>query len=179
MILSEASRAGQGLSASFVRRFVDGPEIRVEGFKTGSAERVTVVFGASGAGKSTMLRCIAGLDRPDEGKIVFSNEVWFDSSRRKAVPARERRSGFVPQDYALFPHLSVERNIAYGLSRWPEAQKRKQVAEAIEWLGLKGLERRLPAELSGGQQQRAALARAVAWRPRLLLLDEPLSSLDT
>jgi molybdate transport system ATP-binding protein len=140
---------------------------------------VTVLFGASGAGKSTVLRCIAGLDQPDEGKIAFDHEVWFDSTRRKIVPARDRRLGFVPQDYALFPHLSIKRNIGYGLNRMPETQKRKQVAEVIDWLGLSGLERRLPQELSGGEKQRVALARAVVRRPRLLLLDEPLSSLDT
>jgi molybdate transport system ATP-binding protein len=168
-----------GLSATFLKRFAGGPEIRVDDLTCANAERVTVLFGASGAGKTTVLRCIAGLDKPDEGKIVFDEEVWFDSMRARMVPTRNRRIGFVPQDFALFPHLSIERNVSYGLSHLSEAEKRKQVAEAIDWLGLTGLERRLPQELSGGEQQRAALARAVVTRPRLLLLDEPLSSLDT
>jgi molybdate transport system ATP-binding protein len=171
--------ARDGLSAAFTRRFTGGPEIRVDGLATGGTQQVTVLFGASGAGKTTVLRCLAGLDQPDRGKIVFDQEIWFDSTQSKNVPPRDRLIGFVPQDYALFPHLSIQRNIEYGLTGVPRSQKLRQVAEIMDWLGMSGLERRLPQELSGGEQQRAALARAVVRRPRLLLLDEPLSSLDT
>jgi molybdate transport system ATP-binding protein len=139
---------------------------------------VTVLFGPSGAGKTTTLRCIAGLDKPDEGTISFGEEIWSDSERSQFLGPQKRRVGFVPQDFGLFPHLTVERNIGYGLARKAGGERRTRVGEMVEWLGLGGLQSRLPGELSGGQQQRVALARAVAARPRLLLLDEPLASLD-
>jgi len=167
-----------GIEANFVKRFSGGPEIRVESLRSGDQSGVTVLFGPSGAGKTTLLRCLAGLMRPEEGKISFDGQAWSDATPGFFLPACERRIGFVPQDYALFPHLSVERNIAYGLNGAGEAESRSRVDEMIKWLGLQGLEKRLPKELSGGQQQRVALARAVARRPKLLLLDEPLAALD-
>ncbi|MBU6411454.1 MAG: ABC transporter ATP-binding protein [Verrucomicrobia bacterium] len=136
------------------------------------------MFGPSGAGKTTILRCLAGLDWPGEGSIKFDGQTWFDPARKKFLPAQSRQVGFVPQDYALFPHLTVAANIAYGLRGRPMAERRARVVELTGWLGLGGLEHRRPGELSGGQQQRVALARAVARNPRLLLLDEPLSALD-
>lgn len=166
------------INASFVKRFASGAEIRVEALRTAGKAVITVLIGASGAGKTTVLRCLAGLERPDEGTIRFGEETWSDARQGAFLPPRERRAGFVPQDYALFPHLSVARNIAYGLADLAAQERRMRVKETIGWLGLEGLEQRLPRELSGGQQQRVALARAVARRPRLLLLDEPLSSLD-
>lgn len=167
-----------GIEANFVKRFAGGPEIRVESLRTDENASVTVLFGPSGAGKTTVLRCLAGLLRPEEGKIGFGGQAWSDASRGFFLAARERGVGFVPQEYALFPHLSVERNIAYGLNGLDGLEGRSRVAEMIKWLGLEGLEKRLPRELSGGQQQRVALARAVARRPKLLLLDEPLAALD-
>jgi len=167
-----------GIEANFVKRFSGGPEIQVEGLRTRDQTGVTVLFGPSGAGKTTVLNSLAGLLRPDEGKIIFSGKTWSDASRKYFLPARERRIGFVPQEYALFPHLSVERNIAYGLNGASNSKLQSRVAEMIQWLGLHGLEKRLPKELSGGQQQRVALARALARRPDLLLLDEPLAALD-
>jgi molybdate transport system ATP-binding protein len=167
-----------GIEANFVKRFSGGPEIRVESLQTREEAAVTVLFGPSGAGKTTVLRCLAGLVRPEEGKISFDGQAWFDATPGFFLPARERRIGFVPQDYALFPHLSVERNIAYGLNGLDGLNGLSRVAEMIKWLALEGLEKRLPKELSGGQQQRVALARAVARRPNLLLLDEPLAALD-
>jgi molybdate transport system ATP-binding protein len=167
-----------GIEANFVKRFTGGPEIRVESLSTREQAPVTVLFGPSGAGKTTVLRCLAGLTRPEEGKIGFAEQAWSDASRGFFLPARERGVGFVPQEYALFPHLSVEGNIAYGLNGVGKEQSRSRVAEMVKWLGLEGLEKRLPKELSGGQQQRVALARAVARRPKLLLLDEPLAALD-
>src|SRR5205085_10185390 len=121
----------------------------------------------------------AGLERPDEGLISFDGQTWSDAKRKFFMPARERKVGFVPQQYALFPHLSIERNIAYGLKTIPLEEKRSRVDEMVKWLGLAGLEKRLPHELSGGQQQRVALGRAVAPKPELLLLDEPLGALDS
>jgi molybdate transport system ATP-binding protein len=161
-----------------VKRFAAGPVIRVHHLRTSSAASITVLFGPSGSGKTTVLRCLAGLERPDEGSIWFGGEVWFDAAGRTCLPSRARNLGFVPQDYALFPHLSVERNVAYGLDQLPAGERQQRVAEAMDWLGLAGLEKRAPRELSGGQQQRVALARAVVRRPRLLLLDEPLAALD-
>jgi len=166
-----------GITASFVIRFSSGTEIRVEDLHV-ARSGITVLFGASGAGKSTVLRCLAGLEQPDEGVLRYDDEAWFDAEQRLFVAPKRRQLGFVPQDYALFPHLSVARNIAYGLHQLPVPQRRERLRETITWLGLQGLEQRLPGELSGGQQQRVALARALAPRPRLLLLDEPWASLD-
>jgi molybdate transport system ATP-binding protein len=167
-----------GIEANFVKRFSGGPEIRVESLRTREQAAVTVLFGPSGAGKTTVLRCLAGLMRPEEGKIGFAGQAWSEATRGFFLPARDRHVGFVPQEYALFPHLSVERNIGYGLNGASREESRSRVSEMTKWLGLDGLEKRLPKELSGGQQQRVALARAVARRPKLLLLDEPLAALD-
>jgi molybdate transport system ATP-binding protein len=166
------------IQASFVKRFPSGPEIRADSLLTGERARVTVLFGPSGAGKTTILRCLAGLLRPEEGQIRFGEKTWSNAAEGLFLPARKRRVGFVPQDYALFPHLSVEKNLGYGLRDLRRSERGKRVAEMIAWLGLAGLEERLPHELSGGQQQRVALGRAVARRPGLLLLDEPLTALD-
>jgi len=168
----------EGIEANFFKRFSGGPEIRIESLRTREQAAVTVLFGPSGAGKTTVLRCLAGLTRPEGGTIGFDREIWSDAARGFFLPPRRRNIGFVPQEYALFPHLSVERNIAYALNRVASYESRRRVAELIKWLGLEGLEERLPKELSGGQQQRVALARAVARRPKLLLLDEPLVALD-
>jgi molybdate transport system ATP-binding protein len=167
-----------GLRASFAKRFGPQAVIDIQGLALGGDPGITVLFGPSGCGKTTVLRCLAGLERPDEGTIRFGAECWFDSVERQSLPARGRGVGFVPQDYALFPHLSVEQNIGYGLHGLPAAESRARVDEAMRWLGLGGLEQRRPGTLSGGQQQRVALARALVTRPRLLLLDEPLSALD-
>lgn len=139
---------------------------------------VAVLFGPSGAGKSLTLRCLAGLERPDAGRIVVNGRVFFDSKTGVDLPPHHRRIGYVFQGYALFPHLSVGKNIAFGLRDRPRAERQRRSKEVIERLGLGGLERRLPRELSGGQQQRVALGRALAVDPDLLLLDEPLSALD-
>jgi molybdate transport system ATP-binding protein len=166
------------LAADFERRFRGGPVIRgslrvpAEGFS------VTVLFGPSGSGKTTVLRCLAGLERPDEGHIRFGTETWFDAGRGIHLPPQRRGIGYLSQDYALFPHLTVADNIGYGLGSLSRAERRRRVGEMIGLFGLTGLEGRYPRQVSGGQQQRVALARALARRPRLLLLDEPLSALD-
>jgi molybdate transport system permease protein len=137
------------------------------------------LLGPSGSGKTMALRAIAGLETPDRGRIVLQGRVLFDSERRINVPARERRIGLLFQNYALFPHLSVAENIAFGLRRLPDAEKKRRVTEQIAAAHLDGLAERYPATLSGGEQQRVALARALAIEPAALLLDEPFSALDT
>jgi molybdate transport system ATP-binding protein len=165
------------LRADFARKFAGGPVIRVDGLQIAGAG-VTVLFGPSGSGKTTILRCLAGLETPDTGEIIFDGDTWFAGGMNVTRP-KDRDVGFVPQDYALFPHLTVGANISYGLHGRSAAEKAARLAELLGWLGLDGLTARLPGELSGGQQQRVALARAVARRPKLLLLDEPLTALDT
>jgi molybdate transport system ATP-binding protein len=139
---------------------------------------VTVLFGPSGSGKTTILRALAGLDRPDGGHVRFAGETWFDAARGWFVAPQERRVGFLFQEYALFPHLRVEANIGYGTHALPRAERAARVREVARLCAVEDLLHRRPAELSGGQRQRVALARALAPRPRLLLLDEPLSALD-
>jgi molybdate transport system ATP-binding protein len=141
---------------------------------------VLVLVGENGSGKTTLLRLLAGLARPDGGRIVLDGDVLFDGAAGICVPAPERPVGFVSQDYALFPHLTVFENVAFGLRArgLRGAELRPRVDGALARLGVLDLARRRPHELSGGQQQRVALARALVPDPRLLLLDEPLSALD-
>ena len=139
---------------------------------------ITILFGASGAGKTTLLDAIAGLVTPDAGRIAVGGRVLFDSERGINQPPKNRRIGYVFQDLALFPHLTVEANVAYGLIRLGTADRRQRVAEALESLGIAQLGERRPAQLSGGERQRVALARALVTQPSLLLLDEPLAALD-
>ena len=133
---------------------------------------ITAILGPSGSGKTTLLRLIAGFDRPDAGTIMLGDQVVDDS--RTHVRPEHRGIGYVPQDGALFPHLNVVGNIGFGLNR----ADRGRASDLLDLVGLTGLGHRYPHELSGGQQQRVALARALAIRPRLVLLDEPFSSLD-
>ncbi|RZK45165.1 MAG: ATP-binding cassette domain-containing protein, partial [Hymenobacter sp.] len=132
--------------------------------------------GPSGAGKTTLLRLLAGLSRPDGGYLKFDGQTWCDHARRQWLPPQRRPLGFVFQDYALFSNMTVRQNLAFAAEGQPEA--RRSVEELLDLLELTELAERRPAVLSGGQQQRVALARALARRPRLLLLDEPLSALD-
>jgi molybdate transport system permease protein len=136
------------------------------------------ILGASGAGKSLTLRAIAGLERPDRGRIVLDGRVLFDSAAGVDCPSRDRHVGLLFQNYALFPHLTVAQNIAFGISALPKDERDRRIARQIAALHLAGLEARFPAALSGGQQQRVALARALAPEPEALLLDEPFSALD-
>ncbi len=137
------------------------------------------ILGASGSGKSMTLRCIAGLETPMSGKIAVNGRVLFDSAQGINVASKDRRIGFLFQNYALFPHLSVAQNIAFGLQHLSESEQKLRVKEQLISVQMSGMENRYPHELSGGQQQRVALARAIAPSPELLLLDEPFSALDT
>ena len=137
------------------------------------AGHVMTLLGPSGSGKTTALRLIAGFDRPDQGSIEVGGVVVADDTT--FVPPERRRVGMVFQDYALFPHLSVEHNIGYGV---PRESRRQRTAETLDLVGLSGKQDRLPHELSGGEQQRVALARALAPGPSVILLDEPFSNLD-
>ncbi len=137
---------------------------------------IGVLIGPSGCGKTTLLRAVAGLERVSAGEIRLGDELV--SSARQHTAPEHRRIGMVFQDYALFPHLDVARNVGFGLKHLPAAQRQARIAEVLALVDLSGHEKRYPHELSGGQQQRVALARAMAPAPRLLLLDEPFSNLD-
>jgi len=138
------------------------------------------ILGASGTGKSILLKCIAGMETPSSGRIVINSKVLFDSSKAVNLPSRDRHIGFLFQNYALFPHLTVAQNIAFGLSKGLTALQIKQkVSEQLHSIELQGFGDRYPHQLSGGQQQRVALARALVSQPDILLLDEPFSALDT
>ena len=137
---------------------------------------LTVLFGPSGSGKSTILNMLAGIVKPDRGRAVLRETTLYDSAKRIDFPLRARNIGYVFQDLALFPHLSVERNIAYGMPNG--TPKESRVRELIAQFGLEGQERKFPAQLSGGQRQRVAIARTLAAEPSLLIMDEPLSALD-
>lgn len=141
-------------------------------------EGLLVLFGPSGAGKTQILRMISGITRPDEGFVEIGNEKVFDSANNINIPVRDRRIGYLFQDYALFPHMTVYQNIAYGINHLERSLMQIKVDELIEVMRLSGLEKRYPHELSGGQKQRCALARTLAIEPRVLLLDEPFSALD-
>jgi molybdate transport system ATP-binding protein len=138
---------------------------------------VTALFGPSGCGKTTVLRALAGLEHA-AGRVVFDGERWQDDATRTFVPTHRRAIGYVIQEAALFPHLSVRGNLDYGLKRVPAAQRRIALESAVELLGIGGLMNRRTPALSGGERQRVAIARALATSPRLLLMDEPLAALD-
>jgi molybdate transport system ATP-binding protein len=139
---------------------------------------VTALYGHSGSGKTTCLRCIAGLERADQGFIQVNDEVWQDSDNRIFVAPHKRALGYVFQEASLFPHLSVLANLEFGLKRIPKPQRRVDMAHATELLGISHLLDRHPQHLSGGERQRVGMARALLTSPKLLLMDEPLAALD-
>jgi molybdate transport system ATP-binding protein len=143
-----------------------------------AAEGITIVFGASGSGKSTLLRCLAGLLTPDAGQVAIGSTTLFDAARGINVQPQRRKIGYVFQQLALFPHLSVEANMAYGLAHLTEAERRERIVSTADRFGIAHVLIRKPGAISGGERQRVALARALVTDPRVLLLDEPLSGLD-
>ncbi len=142
-----------------------------------SSSNVVVLFGRSGSGKTLTLRCIAGLERPDRGRIRIGERLLFDSAAGVDVPPHQRRVGFVFQSYSLFPHLTVRENVLFGFPG-PRRARERALGELLALCRLQGLELRHPREISGGQRQRVAIARALASDPAVLLLDEPFAALD-
>jgi molybdate transport system ATP-binding protein len=138
--------------------------------------KLVTLFGASGAGKTTILRVLAGLTSPENGEIIFDDDVWLDTKKNINLPPQKRKAGFVFQEYALFPNMTVKENLLYALEK---GQSKTIVEELMQVMDLEQLQNRKPDTLSGGQKQRVALARAIVRKPKLLLLDEPLSALDT
>jgi molybdate transport system ATP-binding protein len=139
---------------------------------------ITIVFGPSGAGKSTLLDCIAGLLRPDDGRIEIDGQVLLDVERRVDVPPAKRKIAYLFQSLALFPHMTVEQNVGYGLADMPAPERASRVTAMLEAFRVEQMAKRKADEISGGEQQRVALARSLATSPRVLLLDEPLTALD-
>jgi molybdate transport system ATP-binding protein len=160
------------------RSFARGPKIQARLELPTDSFSVTALIGPSGCGKTTILRCLAGLDQPSSGRIASGGDIWCDRASGICLTPQQRGIGYLVQEYALFPHLTVQGNIAFGLVRSARPEVQKRVGELMGLMQLRGMEMRYPHELSGGQQQRVALARTVAPRPQLLLLDEPLSALD-
>lgn len=157
---------------------------KLENFELGvefeARDGVMGILGASGCGKSMTLKCIAGIVRPDSGRIVLDGVTLYDSEKKINLKPQERHVGYLFQNYALFPNMTVKQNIMCGLVREKDKAGRERIcAETLETMQLSGLEARYPAQLSGGQQQRVALARILVNRPKLLMLDEPFSALDT
>ena len=141
-------------------------------------DEILVLFGPSGSGKTTILNAIAGLDHPDAGRIILNGETFYRENE-KPLPTRQRNIGYLFQDYALFPHMTVEKNIAYGVKKMNAVEAGKRIKELVNTLGIDHLQSIYPHQISGGEKQRVALARALATKPSLLLLDEPLSALDS
>ncbi len=139
---------------------------------------IAVLFGPSGSGKSLSIRSIAGLEKPDQGFIEIDQRLVFESQKGVDVPARERNVGYVPQNYALFPHMTVVENIMFGMGKSYKENGRVILQELLSRVGLEGKQNKYPRQLSGGEKQRAALLRALARNPRVLLLDEPFSAVD-
>ena len=139
---------------------------------------VTILFGASGAGKTTLLDCIAGLQTPDEGEIAIGETVLFNSQSRRNLPASRRSAGYLLQSLALFPHMTVEQNVQYGLAALDKSERAARSLQTMESFRIASMAQRRPGKISGGERQRVALARALVRRPRILLLDEPLTALD-
>ncbi|PKM49273.1 MAG: ABC transporter [Firmicutes bacterium HGW-Firmicutes-7] len=136
------------------------------------------ILGASGSGKSMTLKCIAGVETPDEGRIVLNGKVFFDSEKKINMKPQDRNIGYLFQNYALFPHMTVEENICIGL-KLSQKEKEQKINQMIESFHLTGLEKKYPNQISGGQQQRVALARCITYKPDVLMLDEPFSALDS
>jgi molybdate transport system ATP-binding protein len=166
------------LDAQFRKRFSAPTQNFVLDVQFQAAPGFTIFFGPSGAGKTTLLDCIAGLTKPDAGRIAVGSRVVFDDANRTDLPVVTRRVGYVFQSLALFPHLTVEQNVQYGLAHLPRAERSVQGSAILQAFRIAHLAKRYPREISGGESQRTALARTLVTDPVVLLLDEPLAALD-
>ena len=166
------------LDVSIIKRFpAPKQDFRLEvAFSVG--EEIVVIFGPSGSGKTTILECISGLMPPDSGRITLHGRALFDTHGQVALPVRQRGIGYVFQTLALFPHMTAAQNVAYGLTRAAEKEREVLVREILQDFRISHVSGRRPSEMSGGERQRVALARSLVTKPRVLLLDEPLSALD-
>jgi molybdate transport system ATP-binding protein len=174
--LPKAAAAENGAVSLHVRRH-SGTNFELD-VEASLPRGITILFGPSGAGKTTLLDCMAGLMRPDAGRIATQEEILFDSTLGINIPPQLRKVGYVFQDLALFPHLTVQSNIEYGLSRLGSEQRQRRSAVILESFRIARLRSRRPGQISGGERQRVALARALVIDPAILLLDEPLAALD-
>jgi molybdate transport system ATP-binding protein len=177
-ISAERSPANPSLSAVLRKSFSSAKRTFSLDVDLSASPGFTILFGESGSGKTTLLDCIAGLATPETGRIALGERLLFDANGRSNVPVAKRNIGYVLQDLALFPHLTVEQNIAYGLATLPREARKNKVAEVIREFRIEALSRQRPAQISGGERQRVALARSLVTDPCVLLLDEPLAALD-
>jgi molybdate transport system ATP-binding protein len=166
------------LEAQLRKRFAAQAQEFVLEVEFQAAPGFTILFGPSGAGKTTLLDCVAGLTTPDSGRITLRERDLFDAAQRVNLPVAKRRVGYVFQNLALFPHLTVEQNVQYGLTHLPRAARAAQAAEILQAFRIPHLAQRYPRDISGGENQRTALARTLVTDPAVLLLDEPLAALD-
>jgi molybdate transport system ATP-binding protein len=178
MALGRESAGSPGLEAALRKELVSGNSKFLLDAAFSVPPGISILFGASGAGKTTTLECLAGLLVPSTGRVALGARVLYDSANGTNVPVERRAIGFVFQDPALFPHLTIEANVAYGLRRLDRTERARRIAAILESFRIGELARRRPEEISGGERQRAALARALVTEPQLLLLDEPLAALD-
>ena len=175
---NDENTPGPPLAAGFRKRFAaPGQEFVLEA-EFRAAPGFTILFGPSGAGKTTVLDCVAGLTRPDSGRITIGDHILFDAAQHFSLSVAKRRVGYVFQSLALFPHLTVEQNLQFGLMHLPQAKRRERASAILHAFRIADLARRYPREISGGESQRVALARSLVINPAVLLLDEPLAALD-
>lgn len=175
---SHVSESPSLLKVNFRKRRIHSGQEFVLDVDFQAAPGFTILFGASGAGKTTLLDCVAGLITPDSGKVQIGNRMLFDSFQRIDTPVAKRRAGYVFQGLALFPHMTVEQNVMYGLNRVPQHDRVKATRQILEAFRISHLAQRKARQISGGESQRVALARTLVTDPEVLLLDEPLAALD-
>ena len=175
---AESRSANPALSAGIRKRFASTEREFSLDVEFNAGPGFTILFGPSGAGKTTLLDCVAGLATPDAGRISIAERVLFDANTSVQVPVARRGVGYVLQDLALFPHLTVEQNTEYGLAHLLRSARKQRATAMLQEFRIDHLRQQLPGKISGGERQRVALARALVTDPRILLLDEPLAALD-